>query len=196
MTDTPKPFFFFVGKPASGKETQAKLLAEKLDYPIFMSGAKFRDLMQSGTYLGNRIKKDYETGALMPAWIADYLLQEFVLNLSPETGAIFEGSGRDLDQVDTIEDVTGWLRRPYFVFHLKVTDDTVVQRSVDRGRDAVDADEDAIRNRLADYARLTEPAIRKFEELGKQFEIDGELPMEEIHEKIMEYAEACLDKSA
>ena len=192
--NTPKPFFFFVGKPASGKETQARMLAEKLNYPVFMSGAKFRDLMQSGTYLGNRIKKDYETGALLPAWIADYLLQEFVLNLGPETGAIFEGSGRDLDQVETIEDVTGWLQRPYYVFHLKVTDDTVVERSVSRGRDAVDADEEAIRTRLADYARLTEPAIRKFEELEKQFEIDGELPPEEIHEKILEYAKACLDK--
>lgn len=195
MTDTPKPFFFFVGKPASGKETQARLLAEKLDYPIFMSGAKFRDLMQSGTYLGNRIKKDYETGALMPAWIADYLLQEFVLNLSPETGAIFEGSGRDLDQVETIEDVTGWLKRPYFVFHLKVSDESVLKRSLERGRDVTDASEETIRNRLADYARLTEPAIQKFEALGKQFEIDGERSPEEIHEKIIEYAEACLNTS-
>lgn len=190
--DTPKPFFFFVGKPASGKETQAKLLAEKLEYPIFMSGAKFRDLMQAGTYLGDRVKEDYEAGRLLPAWIADYLLQDFVLNLGPETGAIFEGSGRDLDQVETIEQVTGWLKRPYFVFHLEVSDETVVERSMARGRDAIDTDEEALRNRLADYARLTDPAIERFRELGKSFDINGETTPEEIHDTIIGYTKTCL----
>lgn len=187
MTNSPKPFFFFVGKPASGKETQARLLMEKLDYPILISGAKFRELMQSGSFLGDRVKECYETGHLLPAWIADYLLQDFVLHLGPEKGAVFEGFGRDLEQVDTIEKVTRWLKRPYYVIHLKVSDDTVVERSVSRGRDVVDSDEDAIRNRLSEYAKLTDPAIEKFASLGKQFEVDGEESPEKIHEEILEY---------
>jgi len=192
MTDTPKPFFFFVGKPASGKETQAKLLAESLDYPIFMSGAKFRDLMNSGTYLGSRVKEEYETGHLLPTWIADYLFEEFVLNLAPETGAIFEGSARDLGQVETVEEVAGWLKRPFFAFHLEVSDETVIARSLARSRDAIDTDEEKLRNRLSDYARLTEPAINRFRELNVCLDIDGEKPLEDIQKEVLEQAQKIL----
>jgi adenylate kinase len=192
MLHTPAPFFFFVGKPASGKETQARLLAEKVGFPIFMSGGKFRELIASGTYLGNRIQEDYEKGNLLPAWIADYLLQDFVLKLDPESGAIFEGSGRDCNQVDTIEEVTGWLRRPYQVFNLAVSDDTVVARSLGRARDVIDTDEEKIRTRLAEYDRLTQPAVEKFRALGKLVDIDGEVSPEEIHATIYSHAQSCL----
>lgn len=190
MTDSPKPFFFFVGKPASGKETQAKLLAKSLDYPIFMSGAKFRDLMYSGTHLGRRVKEEYETGHLLPAWIADHLFESFVLHLAPETGAIFEGSARDVAQVETIEIVTSWLKRPYFAINLKVSDETVIARSRARARDALDSSEEKLRNRLDDYARLTEPAIDRLRNLGKLFEVDGEASLEEIQRQILEYAQS------
>ena len=192
MTDTPKPFFFFVGKPASGKETQAKLLAKTLDYPIFMSGAKFRDLMNSGSYLGRRVKEEYETGHLLPAWIADNLFETFVLHLAPDTGAIFEGSARDAEQVETIDTVAKWLKRPYYAINLKVSDDTVVARSQARARDALDANEEKLRNRLTDYARLTEPAIDRLRELGKLIEIDGERTPHEIQEEIRTFAQAKL----
>jgi len=193
VMNTPKPFFFFVGKPASGKETQAKRLAESLNYPVFMSGAKFRELMESGTYLGNRVREEYETGHLLPAWIADYLFEEFVLNLSVDTGAVFEGSSRDLNQVKTIDEVARWLKRPYMAFHLKVSDDTVIARSLARSRDAVDTDEEKLRIRLNDYARLTDPAIDRLRELGKCVDIDGEQSLEDIKSQVWEHAQKQLN---
>lgn len=185
LVNKPKPLFFFVGKPASGKETQAKLLAERLDYPIFMSGAKFRELISSDSYLGNRIKEDYNKGALMPAWVADYLFEDFVLNLPEDKGAIFEGSGRDVEQAQTIEKIVSWLGREYLVFNLMVSDDTVIERSLSRKRDATDSSEDVIRNRLKEYNRLTEPAIAHFHTLQKCVDINGEASIDEIQEKIM-----------
>lgn len=192
MSNTPQPFFFFVGKPASGKETQARLLAEKTNFPMFMSGAKFRELMQSGSYLGSRVKEDYEKGSLLPAWIADYLFQEFVLNLEPETGAIFEGSARDLEQVETIDEVCTWLKRPYFAFNLQISDETAIARSMGRARDAVDTDEEKLQNRLSDYTRLTEPAIAKLRTMGKLFDIDGEGALEDIQAEIAKHADTKL----
>lgn len=193
MSDTPKPFFFFVGKPASGKETQARLLVEETGFPIFMSGAKFRELAGSGTYLGDRVKQTYETGALMPAWIADYLFQEFVLGLGPETGAIFEGSARDLEQVETIDEVCTWLKRPYYAFNLQISDDTAISRSMGRARDAVDTDEEKLRNRLSDYAHLTEPAIAELRRMGKLFDINGEGTLEDIRVEILKHATAKMN---
>lgn len=187
-----QPLFFFVGKPASGKETQAKLLAEKLGFPVFMSGARFRDLINTGTYLGERIKEDYDDGALMPGWVADYLFEHFTLNLAKDEGAIYEGSGRDVGQAETIERTATWLGREYLVFNLMVEDDLVIKRSLARKRDMTDSTETIIKHRLEEYNRLTEPAIAHFHTLQKCVDIDGADPIEVIAEKIFNEAKKLI----
>lgn len=181
---TPQPLYLFVGKIASGKETQGRLLAEKLACPLFMTGGKIRDLMARGTPLGSRIKSDYERGLLMPAWFAVFLFQEFLFELDESTPAVFEGTGRAVDEAKMFEEVATWLGRPYTVFHLSVSDETVVARSLARARDAADT-EGAVRTRLAEYQRSTAPAIEYFRSLGKCVDIDGEQSVEAIHAAVM-----------
>jgi len=182
--DTPQRLFLFVGKPASGKETQGRMLADVLGYRLFSTGVRFREIIASGSQLGERIKEDYEKGLLMPTWIADFMFQDFVFNLPPEEGAVFEGSGRDREQAEAVEKVCSWLGRPYTVFNLEVSDDTVALRSLGRGRDKGDSI-DAVRTRLAEYERLTRPAIEYFQSIGKSITIDGEQSVEAIHKEVM-----------
>ena len=179
----PQPFFFFVGKIASGKETQGRLLAEALGFEMFSTGAQFRAMLASETDLGKRVKEVYEQGLLMPAWFANYLFQQFVLNLPPDKGAVFEGSGRDVDQAKMIEEVSVWLKRPYAVLNLQVSDETVLKRSLARARDAVDS-EATVKTRLAEYARLTEPAIAHFRTLGRVIDINGENTPEVVDKEV------------
>ncbi len=182
----PKQLFFFVGRTASGKETQSKLLAEKLGYEIFMTGQRFRDIIASGSQLGERIRADYERGLLMPGWVADYMLEDFLFNLPHDRGAIFEGSGRDLEQAHTIEKVTQWLGRPYTVLNLEVSEDEVVKRSLARGRsDGLDKNEEVIRTRLSEFSRITEPALKHFDVIGKLVTVNGEQNPEKVHEEVM-----------
>lgn len=181
----PKHLYFFVGRPSSGKETQSRLLAEKLGYQMFSTGAKFREIIGSGSQLGGKIKGDYEKGLLMPTWVADFMFENFLFNLPENEGAVFEGSGRDREQAETIEKVCAWLGRPYTVLNLEVSEDTVVARSLARKRDATDGDESAIRNRLSEYARLTHPAIQYFHQLGKCIDIDGEKTPDEVHAQVV-----------
>src|SRR3989344_8783561 len=143
---TPKHLFFFVGRPSSGKETQATQLAEKLGYKILMTGKRFREIIASGSQLGNRIKDTYEKGLLMPTWVADYMLEDFLFNLPAEEGAVFEGSGRDPEQAKTIEKVCEWLGRPYSIINLEVPEEEVIKRAMLRGRAAADTSE-AMKNR-------------------------------------------------
>lgn len=187
--NTVKPLFLFVGRTASGKETQGRLLAEKIDYEMFSTGVKFREIIASGSQLGNKIKADYEKGLLMPTWVADFMFQDFVFNLPTDKGAVFEGSGRDRGQAETIEKVCTWLGRPYVVFNLYVSPETVIERSLKRQRDAADAEE-AVRTRLAEYERLTQPAIDYFDSIGKCITINGEQPVEAIHEEIFSHAQS------
>lgn len=180
-----KHLFFFVGRPGSGKETQSRLLAEKLGYQMFSTGAKFREIIASGSQLGDKIKGDYEKGLLMPTWVADFMFENFLFNLPPEEGAVFEGSGRDREQAETIEKVCAWLGRTYTVVNLEVSEDEVVKRSLARGRDATDKDESIIRNRLSEYARLTHPAIQYFYSIGNCIDINGEQTPEKVHEDVV-----------
>lgn len=180
----PKPLFFFVGRTASGKETQSRRLAEKLGYEIFMTGQKFRDIIASGSEFGTRIKDTYDQGLLMPTWIADYLFEDFVFNLPSEKGAIFEGSGRDLGQAKVIEEVCMFLGRPYRVLNLEVSEEEVIKRSLGRARDTTDHP-GVIQTRLAEYKKLTEPAIEHFRSIGKCIEIDGEQLPDKVHEDVM-----------
>lgn len=185
MDTQQKHLFFFVGRIASGKETQCVQLAEKLGYTVFSTGGKFREIVASGSLLGNRIKADYEKGLLMPSWVANYMLEEFLFNLAPEKGAIFEGSGRDVEQARVIDEVCTWLGRSYTVLNLDVSEEEVVKRSLLRGRDSTDKDESVIRMRLAEYNRLTKPAIEHFQQLGKCININGEQTPTEVHEEVM-----------
>ena len=183
---TAKHLFLFVGRTASGKETQGRLLAEKLDADMFMTGARFREIIGSGSPLGARIKDDYEKGLLMPAWVAVYMFQDFLFNLPYDKHAVFEGTGRALSEAEMFEEVATWLGRPYTVFNLKVSPETVVARSLSRKRDAADGEE-VIRTRLAEYDRLTAPAIEYFQSAGRAIDIDGEQSVDEIHREVMSH---------
>lgn len=179
-----KRLFFFVGRIASGKETQSRRLCEKLGYEMFSTGMQFRGMAQSGTELGNRIKETYEKGLLMPSWVANYLFQDFVFNLPMDRGAVFEGSGRDTDQAKVIEEACEWLGRPYTVLNLEVSPEEVIKRSLLRARDKTD-DEAVVKTRLEEYARLTEPAIAYFRSIGKCIDVDGEQTPEQVHDEVM-----------
>jgi adenylate kinase len=179
-------FFFFVGRIASGKGTQAELLAKELQAPLFVTGDKFRAMIASGSELGNRIKETYEKGLLMPSWVANYLLEEFVFNLPHESHAVFEGSGRDADQARVIEEICAWLGRPYTVFNLTVSEETVMARSAGRARDKTD-EEEVVKARLAEYKRLTEPAIEYFRSIGKCIDIDGEKDVAGVQAEIAKH---------
>ena len=178
------PLYLFVGRIASGKETQGRLVAEMLGCEVFTTGAKFREIIASGTALGERIKADYEKGLLMPSWVADYFFEDFVFNLPTEKSAVFEGSGRDLDQAQVVEKVCTWLGRPYTVVHLVVSEEEVIRRALARKRDVLDNDESVVRARLKQYDENTAPAIEYFKNLGRVIEVDGERSVEDIHADI------------
>lgn len=182
----PQPLYLFVGRASSGKETQGKLLAEKLGAPLFMTGGRFREIIASGSPLGKRIKATYDSGLLMPAWVATYLFQDFVFDLPFDHAAVFEGNGRALEEAEVIERVTEWLGRTYTVFNLQVSPETVIRRSLARARDATDSEE-SVKTRLAEYERLTAPAIDYFRNLGKCIDIDGEQSIETIHAEVMSH---------
>ena len=184
----PARTIIFVGRPGSGKETQAKLLAEKTGFHVLSTGEKFRELRQHRDALGERIQAEYDAGRLIPDWFADHLTVDALINLAPQAGIIFEGSGRTLQQAQLFHDVTDWLNRPYRVINLIITDDEARRRQLLRSQMGSRPDSDSdekIKVRLETYQKLTVPAIEFFRATGTMIDIEGEREISVIHDDIM-----------
>ena len=178
----------FVGRPGSGKETQARLLAAKTGFPIFSTGEKFRELREHRDELGQRIKDMYDTGKLMPDWFAEYLFEDAILKLSHTTGIILEGSGRVVGEAERIHKILTWLERPYRVVNLVISPEEAIRRQLVRAqiKNRPESNtEEKIRVRLAEFDANTAPAIEFFKQKDVMVEIDGERSIEAVHSDIM-----------
>src|SRR4051812_16894017 len=90
--------FLMMGRPGSGKGTQAKLLADKVGGQVYSSGNRLREMAKSGSYFGNKTKEVMERGDLMPVWVSQYLFEEALIKLEPADTIIFEGSCRIVEE--------------------------------------------------------------------------------------------------
>lgn len=177
-----------IGRPGSGKGTQAKLLAEKLDAKIFSSGDTFREIRNSVGALGDRVREGYDKGQLQPNWFADYLFMKGVLDLPHEQSVVLEGFGRSKPQAELMCEIFGWIGRDLRVVHLKVSEEETLRRMLERAKtdNRPDSNDEAkVRARFAEYETNTAPALEFFRSKGIVDELDGELSIEEIHANIL-----------
>lgn len=181
--------FFMMGRPGSGKGTQTKLLAEKLGATTFSSGGRYREIAAADTFIGQKIKGIIDSGELTPSWFAVFLFTESILKLpSLETPIVYEGAGRKPEEAKRIDEILGWLNRPYMVIHLDVSEDEIRSRLMKRAELEGRKDDSAksIEVRMKAYADDTAHSIEYFRQCGKVLEINGNQPEEAVFAEIME----------
>ncbi len=167
----------FIGRPGSGKETQARRLADDTGFHIFSTGERFRELREHRDALGERVKEVYDTGRLMPSWFAEYLFEDALLRLPHGTGVIFEGTGRWRPEAELFDEVATWLGRPYNVLNLEVGEEEAMRRQLSRAQFGGRPDsnsEEKIRIRFKEFKEHTLEAIDFFREKGVLIDIRGE----------------------
>lgn len=178
----------FVGRPGSGKGTQAKRLAARLNAPLFSSGGHFKQLIDSKGPLSELIRRDYDKGRLSPDWLASYFFKEAIINLPHETSFVCEGFPRSLPQAEITSEILTWLGRSYVVLHLKVGEAEALRRQLDRAKTEHRPDSDdqeKIQARFDVYRERTEPLLEFFRERGTLIEINGEQAPEAIEADIL-----------
>ncbi len=175
----------FIGKPGSGKGTQAKLLSEKTNWPVMASGDAFRAIAKEDSAVGHRVKTEMEQGLLMPEWFAMYLFQKSVFSLPETSGVIFDGFGRKLPEAQMVASVLSWLGRKLEVLHVNVSDEHILDRIQKRQGIEGRADDANIAKRLDEFREHTGPSIEFFRSLGVVTDIDGEPSVEAIHADIL-----------
>ncbi len=88
-----------IGPQGSGKSTQAKLLAEYLNIPVISTGDIFREAAQSGSELGQMVKKIMEEGKLVDDETTFKIAEERLAKSDMQNGFILDGYPRNIEQV-------------------------------------------------------------------------------------------------
>src|SRR5206468_4377198 len=92
-----------LGAPGSGKGTQGKILAERLDVPKITTGDSLRAAMRDGTPLGNQAKQFYDKGQLVPDSVILDLIKGELSQPEAKDGAILDGFPRTAAQAEMVD---------------------------------------------------------------------------------------------
>lgn len=173
---------FFMGKPGSGKGTQAKLLSEKTGWPIIGTSGGLRDVVALGGGASRKLQETMDKGQLTPYWLAAYVYLKSILPFREDQGVIFDGGNRTVGESQIILDSLLWLDRPFKIFYLETSDKEVQSRialRLEKGGRTDDRPE-ALDQRLKHYYELTDKAALFYRNKGLLTEVNGEGAPEDI----------------
>lgn len=169
--------FIFLGPQGSGKSTQAKLLAQKMNMPYIEIGEELRKRAKTSDQLGALIKSAMQSGRLVENQITIDLLNSIVQKPQYLKGYVLDGYPRNLTQIEALApDIN-------MAFYVNVSDEEAITRLEKRKRQ--DDTPQALAKRLEIYHLETEPLLIDFKNKGILQEVNGQRPIEEIHEDIM-----------
>jgi adenylate kinase len=173
-----------LGPQGSGKGTQAALIAAADDVPHVATGDILRAAVANGSELGRRVRPILDRGDLVPDDLMVDLIRE---RLESENGFVLDGFPRTVPQAEALDAMLEEIEKPLdVVLLLEVSDDVAVERLLQRGaiEHRLDDEPEAIRNRLRLYHERTEPVVERYRSEGKLVAVDGERPVEDVHDAI------------
>lgn len=181
-----------LGPPGAGKGTQAKILVEERNMVQLSTGDMLRAAKTSGTEMGNKVAAIMDAGELVTDEIVIGLIEE---RLDDETagGFIFDGFPRTLAQADALAELLERKGQALdFVIELQVNDDVLVERIVNRAKEAVaaggtaraDDNEESLRIRLMEYYKKTSPLLGYYYAKGQLDPIDGLADIDDVKASI------------
>jgi len=187
--------FIILGLSGSGKGTQARLLSQRLNnIPTISTGALLRIKYDENNPDGVKAERYWSKGK----WVPDALMYKILTRRLDEPdcyhGFILDAFPRTLKQVTMLDHYLSHRdKRITKVIHLTVSDEEVVDRMVKRAQDDVrvfgkarrDENTDAIKERLLSHHRTIDPILDEYESRGLLLNVNGELPVGEIHEHIV-----------
>lgn len=175
------------GLPMSGKDTQAKVLAELLNAPVIGGGDIIRNSQDEA------LKSHVGRGVLAPtevylAMILPYFAKPEFDNKALVLSIVGRWSGEEVSVVKALKASKHDLKA---VVYLKVSEDEVIRRWEahkaigDRG-DRADDTREALDVRLEEFRTKTLPVIEYYREAGLLIEIEGNQSHDDVTKDILE----------
>jgi len=172
-----------LGDPASGKDTQAKLLERKFLLKPVESGDYLRGLMRNQTKLGSEVRAKLLKGLPAPSHVIREFLEANV-RLAPKKGnLVFVGNPRLKPEAEYLSSLLSSHQRDFLVIFLKVSDAEVWKRSAKRLRNADDSR--YVRTRIAWTKSRVAKTVDYFKKIKKIRIINGTPTIKEVNKEIL-----------
>ncbi len=206
--------YVFAGPPGSGKGTQAKLLAPKLNVPHISLGDLLREAVRSGSKVGEVAKGYLDAGKLVPDKVAIDVAEEAVRKEECRNGFVIDGFPRTMEQAvlfdkllnklgfslakvlyidiplkEILKRLTGRrsCRKCGAVYHLTYNPPKIEGACDACGGELYqrrDDTEEVINVRYGVYQKQTSPLIDYYKKSGKLVYIDGARDVAKVFEEV------------
>lgn len=168
-----------LGAPGSGKGTQAAILAGRLGVPAISTGDMLRQAVAAGSALGRSVEGTMMRGKLVDDATMAEIVRRRLEEDDARRGFLLDGYPRTVPQAGTLEEIlAGQQARLDAVVLIEVPEPVLVERALARKRS--DDTEEAIRERLVEYGKKTEPLVRYYQVRSLLREVDGEGSVSEV----------------
>ncbi len=176
-----------LGPQGAGKGTQAKRVADAYGIPHIASGEILRSEMAAGTELGHRVRDVYDRGDLVSDDLMIELIRARLEQADTDNGFILDGFPRTTVQAEALDEMFGEIGRNFsVVFALQIADNVAFERLRRRAQleGRADDTDEAIRRRLENYHRETEPLIEYYRVRGNLVTIHADRGEGEVFAEI------------
>ena len=198
---SPRLNLIVLGKQGAGKGTQCTVLALKYDIPHVSTGDILRNAVKAGTDLGKQVASILEAGELVKDDLVNALVRERFTQPDAQRGVLLDGFPRTINQAEELEAMLGDDGIKLCI-NLDVPKELVIERLSSRricqecgttyketdveaisgtcsncGGDVIQRTDDypeAIRTRLENYERDTEPLLAFYSERGLLVTVNGD----------------------
>lgn len=184
---------FLLGRPGSGKDTQAALLAQELELHQVKTSKLLMAIFKekSNDPEVQKAHQMFEAGELATHEFVRRVVYEHIEFLFENSfynkkGVIFSGSPRTLHEAKSIASfcVEKFGVGNVIALDLIVDEQQCIQRMFERNEKSTDRDMDAARVRMQEFERYTRPAINYFAEKNMLIEISGAGGPQQVHIKL------------
>ena len=170
-----------LGAPGSGKGTLAKQLKEKYGYTLITTGDILRSEKKSGSEIGQKINHLIGKGNLVPDDLINQIVEKEIKKVTEPF--ILDGFPRTIEQGKFLENLTDDI----IVIYLEVTDNTIQERILERGKTSGREDDQSveiIQRRITQFKNETFPLIDFYKQKKVLAYVDGEREIKEVFDQV------------
>ena len=172
-----------MGRPGSGKGTQAALLAKEFGLDSIRASQLLLKRGETPDYTGKKIVDTIGKGMLIPStFVMNLMMKKFDEKKAKGigNGFILDGAPRKLFEAYMLQEALAWFGwNNVKLLNIVVSEKEAQERLSKRGRNDDDPEDIQVRFRL--HTEQIEPALAYLKEQGTRIDINGEQSEEEVH---------------
>jgi len=183
----------FIGPPGAGKGTQAVKIVAKYKPVHLSTGDMLRAARDAKTEIGLQADEYMSSGQLVPDEVVIGVIAERLKSDDCKSGYLLDGFPRTIAQAEALDKMLAASGTPLdIVLELKVPDDELFTRLVERGRKEGRTDDtpETIQKRIAVYNNQTSPLLDYYGKKGLLKTIEGLGTIDEIFARIEKVLDA------